>query len=172
LVGRSLEKFIRTKIMKNESVAVFRPMRVEDRGTVAKMMRALYRDLQLPDGYITDDKIDATIRQLQVQPGHLVLDVFELDGTIVGYALLFKFWYNEFGGMVLNIDELFVESNSRSKGIAANYLLQLEKREGGDYVALSLEVLPANERAYSLYKRIGFTEKETVVLYKILSADA
>jgi ribosomal protein S18 acetylase RimI-like enzyme len=153
---------------KPKSTPVFRPMRAEDRSTVAGMMKALYRALQLPDGYLTDAKIDATMKQLQVQPMHLSLEVFELDGRVVGYALLFKFWYNEFGGMVLNIDELFVEPDFRSKGIAARYLSLLQEREKRDYVALSLEVLPKNERAYSLYKRAGFNEKETVTLYKIL----
>jgi ribosomal protein S18 acetylase RimI-like enzyme len=158
-------------IMKEQNspgVPIFRPMRGEDRSIVTGMMKALYRDLQLPDGYLTDEKADATIKQLELQPAHLALEVFELEGAVVGYALLFKFWYNEFGGMVLNIDELFVEPASRSRGIAARYLAELHEREKQDYVALSLEVLPRNERAYSLYKRAGFTEKETVTLYKIL----
>ncbi len=147
---------------------ISRPMLASERSVIAAMMYALYRSLQLPEGYITDEKIDATIQQLQLQPSHLALEVFELDGIIVGYALIYKFWYNEFGGMVLNIDELYVEPSFRSKGIASRYLSQLEEREKRDYVALSLEVLPENERAYSLYKRTGFTEKETVVLYKML----
>lgn len=147
---------------------IFRPMRTEDHSTVATMMKALYRALQVPDGYITDEKIIATIQQLEQQPTHLCLEVFEVDRRVVGYALLFKFWYNEFGGMVLNIDELFVEPEFRSRGIAVRYLSELQERKEKDYVALSLEVLPQNERAYSLYKRAGFKEKETVTLYKIL----
>jgi ribosomal protein S18 acetylase RimI-like enzyme len=150
------------------STAVFRPMRTEDHGVVARMMKSLYRALALPEGYITDEKIGATFEQLCIQPTHLSLEVFELDGAVVGYALLFKFWYNELGGMVLNVDELFVESDFRSKGIAAHYLSRLSERSERDYVALSLEVLPENKGAYSLYKRTGFIEKETVTLYKIL----
>jgi ribosomal protein S18 acetylase RimI-like enzyme len=151
-----------------KSIPIFRPMRPEDRSTVTEMMKALYRALQLPDGYLTDKKIDATMSELQVQPTHLALDVFEVDGKVVGYALLFKYWYNEFGGMVLNIDELFVELKSRSKGIATHYLTQLQDSGKRDYVALALEVLPENKGAYSLYKKAGFKEKETVSLYKIL----
>jgi ribosomal protein S18 acetylase RimI-like enzyme len=150
------------------SIPIFRPMRHEDQSIVSGMMKSLYRDLQLPDGYITDEKIGATFEQLQVQPTHLSLEVFELDSEVVGYALVFKFWYNEFGGMVLNVDELFVEPGFRSKGIAARYLSQLGERNERDYVALSLEVIPENKRAYSLYKRTGFIEKETITLYKIL----
>jgi ribosomal protein S18 acetylase RimI-like enzyme len=86
---------------------------------------------------------------------------------IAGYALLFKYWYNEFGGMVLNVDELFVKPEFRDQGIASLYLSELS-RKAKDYVALSLEVLPTNKEAYSLYRRTGFTEKETVALYKML----
>jgi len=152
----------------SESTPVFRLMREGDRAQVSEMMKALYKALQVPEGYITNEKIEATFGQLLAQPSHLGLEVFEWEGRVVGYALCFKFWYSEFGGMVLNIDELFVEPDFRSKGIAARYLSQLQAREGKEYVALSLEVLPENERAYSLYKRAGFNEKETVTLYKIL----
>lgn len=153
---------------KRDIAPAFRPMGKQDHSVVARMMKSLYRALELPDGYITDEKIGATFEQLLKQPAHLVLDVFEFDGKVIGYALLFKFWYNEFGGNILNIDELFVEPDFRSNGIGANYISTLSERKEKDYVALSLEVLPENKKAYSLYKRSGFIEKETVTLYKIL----
>lgn len=152
----------------SHSVSIFRPMGTEDHTIVSQMMKSLYHALLLPDDYMTDEKIRATFNQLRIQPTHLTLDVFELGGTIVGYGLLFKFWYNEFGGMVLNVDELFVEPDFRSRGITTHYLLQLAQKKERDYVALCLEVLPDNKGAYSLYKRSGFVEKETVTLYKIL----
>src|SRR3954466_11995004 len=89
-------------------IPVFRPMQPRDSSIVAEMIKSLYRTLQAPDDYITDEKIAATFKQVELQTGYLQLEVFEINKTIIGYALLFKFWYNEFGGMVLNIDELFV----------------------------------------------------------------
>jgi len=145
---------------------LFRSMRLEDEDIVRRMVKALYKSLDVPHGYMTDQKIDATFQQLRLRQSNLELDVFELDGVIAGYALLFKFWYNEIGGLVLNVDELFVLPDFRERGIASRYLATLNNRR--DYVALSLEVLPQNEKAYSLYKRMGFAEKETVTLYKIL----
>jgi ribosomal protein S18 acetylase RimI-like enzyme len=146
---------------------VFRSMQEDDIGTVAEMVKSLYRSLGTPDDYITNEKIEATFKQHNLQTGYLQIEVFEINKMIAGYALLFKYWYNEFGGMVLNVDELFVKPEFRDQGIASLYLSELS-RKAKDYVALSLEVLPTNKEAYSLYRRTGFTEKETVALYKML----
>ena len=146
---------------------IFRSSQSEDHLAISEMMKALYHSLQAPDDYMTDKKIAATFEQLRVESEYLKLDVFEVDGKIAGYALLFKFWYNEFGGMVWNIDELFVKPEFQRQGISSLYLSSLSTRTA-DRVALSLEVLPENKGAYDLYKRIGFKEKETVTLYKLL----
>jgi len=153
--------------MKSSGHVIVRAMKAVDRDVVREMIKALYENLRAPAEYMTDQKIDATFAQLDLQPRHLELDVFEVEGVVVGYALLFKFWYNEFGGMVLNIDELFVLSDFRDRGIASHYLSTLTTRKN-DYVGLSLEVLPRNEKALALYKRNGFSEKETLTLYKLL----
>jgi|GEM_PF-4226168 len=119
---------------------IFRPIRIDDQPAISEMMKALYRSLQAPDDYMTDKKIAATFEQLHLQPEYLKLDVFEINGKIAGYALLFKFWYNEFGGMVWNIDELFVQPEFQRQGISSLYLSSLSKRTA-DRVALSIEVL-------------------------------
>jgi len=160
-------EYDKTIVMNATDRFVYRAMKPDDHDVVRTMMKALYASLHAPDGYMTDEKIDATFARLSVSPDHLQLDVFECDGAVVGYALMFKFWYNEFGGMVLNVDELFVLPDFRSRGIVSHYLLTLNNRKG-DYVALALEVLPENTRAHALYKRVGFLEKETQVLYKII----
>jgi len=146
---------------------VFRKMQESDRKVVTEMIRSLYQTLKAPDDYITDKKLSATFEQLQANSPFVEIEVFEIEEKIVGYALLFRFWYNEYGGMVLNIDELFVRPEYRSMGIASHYLSTLSARKT-DHVALSLEVLPENKGAHVLYKRIGFEEKETITLHKIL----
>lgn len=151
----------------NADNLIFRPMKIEERESVAEMIKELYHNLKVPDGYMANKKIASTFEHLQLNPSHTKLEVFELDGLIVGYALLFKFWYNELGGMILNVDELFVRPECREQGIASCYLSWLSEKKN-DYVALTLEVLPANTKAFTLYKRTGFIEKETVTLYKLL----
>jgi ribosomal protein S18 acetylase RimI-like enzyme len=150
-------------------VPFFRPMQPEDEKLITEMIMALYHSLGAPDGYMTIGKIKATFEQIHMQSDSLQLDVFEMDGEIAGYATLFSYWYNEFGGRVLNVDELFIKPEFRGRGISTQYLTELSKPTK-KYVALSLEVLPSNEGAYSLYKRIGFREKETITLYKMLAS--
>jgi ribosomal protein S18 acetylase RimI-like enzyme len=147
---------------------IFRPVQPEDYSIVTEMIKTLYKTLNAPNEYMTDKKIAATFEQLLLQPDHIKIEVFEIKKVIVGYALLFNFWYNEYGGMVLNIDELFVKPDFRNQGIATLYLIELSRRKE-NYVALSLEVLPENTKAYALYKRMGYEEKETVTLHKILA---
>jgi ribosomal protein S18 acetylase RimI-like enzyme len=144
----------------------FRPMETHDEIRVRSMIKALYVALLAPEDWITDEKISATFNRLRSHPGHLKIDVFETDQQLVGYAILFDFWYNEYGGMVLNIDELYVVPAFRSKGVATMYIEKLITHS--EYKALSLEVLLRNKRAFSLYKRLGFEEKETRMLHKIL----
>lgn len=145
----------------------FRPMEAKDRKIVSEMIKSLYRALNAPDGYMNDQKISATFNQLELSSPAVEINVFEIDNKIVGYAMLFRFWYNEYGGMVLNVDELYVDVAHRNHGIASEYLSTLTRRNG-EHVALSLEVLPENKAAYALYKRTGFSEKETITLYKLL----
>lgn len=144
----------------------FRPMKMHDQPQVRSMIKDLYAALLAPRDWITDEKISATFDQWQRHSGHLKIDVFEANEQLVGYAILFDFWYNEYGGMVLNIDELYVVPPFRSKGVASMYIKKLITHS--EYKALSLEVLPRNKGAFSLYKRLGFEEKETRMLHKML----
>lgn len=146
---------------------MFRLITSSDHFWVSSMIKDLYKSLGAKDEYITDEKISATFQRAHTHPEHLKIEVFESENKIVGYAILFDFWYNEYGGMVLQIDELYVIPEFRGKGIASEYVAKLA-RETKDHVALSLEVLPENEKAWELYKRMGFEQKETLALHKIL----
>jgi GNAT superfamily N-acetyltransferase len=143
---------------------VFRHAKKEDEEVVSQMMRSLYEYLGAPEDYVTKNKIDATFRYLFSPQNHLWIEVFETDDTIIGYALLFDFWYNEYGGKVLQLDELFVAADFRGKGLASSYIKKLS--ENNDYVAVALEVLPENKKAYGLYQHLGFEEKETRMMFK------
>jgi ribosomal protein S18 acetylase RimI-like enzyme len=151
----------------SEKEIIFRPMLKEEQEVVASMIKDLYKSLQAPESYMNDQKIYATFSHLSTQPENLTLEVFEQDEKIVGYALLFSFWSNEYGGMILNVDELYLKPEYRSNGISTLYFSRLITQKD-KYVAMTLEVLPENEKAYALYKRIGFAKKETLFLYKLL----
>ncbi len=80
--------------------------------------------------------------------------VYEENKEIVGYALIAKSYSQEAGGLVVWIEELFVEKEHEGKGIGTalfKYVLN-----NFSVARFRLEVEPENERAVSLYKKFGF----------------
>ncbi len=144
---------------------LFRPVRTSDFTVVKPMIKALYESLGADHEYMTDEKIDATFSHLFSGQHNLWMEIIELDKKIIGYALLFDYWYNEYGGKVLQLDELYIDPEGRGKGIASAYIKKCA--EDKNYKAIQLEVLPENTAAYRLYKSLGFEEKETKMLYRI-----
>jgi ribosomal protein S18 acetylase RimI-like enzyme len=143
---------------------VFRAAQPEDKPVLSQMIKALYECLVPGEEYMTDEKINATFDHLFSPQQQLRLEVFETDQKIIGYALLVDYWYNEYGGMVLQLDELYIAPEARGRGIASSYIRKISQDK--TYVAIHLEVLPENENAYKLYKHLGFEEKETKLLYR------
>jgi ribosomal protein S18 acetylase RimI-like enzyme len=86
--------------------------------------------------------------------------VFEQENRILGYAILINFWSNEYGGIILTIDELLVIPAYRGKGIGTAFIQFLMNSRYNDFVALKLEVLPYNQRALRLYESLGFQKAD------------
>lgn len=135
------------------------------------MIFALYRED--PDGEIMDEeKIDKTIRELNRYPEKGTIYIFENEDGIIGYALVIFYWSNEFGGNLLNIDELYVYPTWRNKGIATKFfefLFDIYERKVSGFC---LEVTQSNRRALDYYKRIGFKEKDNInMIYQSVRDD-
>ncbi|MBY0425516.1 MAG: GNAT family N-acetyltransferase [Cytophagales bacterium] len=141
-----------------------RPASKEDFPRVSDMMVSLYQDLGAEEGFMDTMKTTATFEYLFSPQQDLFLEIVEVNGAIAGYALCYAFWYNEMGGKVLQLDELYLLPAYRGHGLAFQYLERLSAKT--EYVALMLEVLPENTKAMNLYKRSGFEPKETITLYK------
>ena len=100
------------------------------------------------------ENIQKTLQRAAAHPEQLQIKVFKVGKEIVGYAILPAFWSNEYGGLVMIIDELYVIPTYRSKGISTLFIASLEQSK--DYVLLHLEVVKENTAALALYKRLGF----------------
>lgn len=109
---------------------------------------------------VPDTNMIQTLILLRRQPERGRALVLVNGDRAVGYALLISFWSNELGGAVCNIDELFILPEWRGKGFATHLLTEiLQNRQIWPEVpvALELEVSPANHRAQSLYRKLGFS---------------
>ncbi len=125
------------------------------------MIFALYHED--PEGeVITQEKVDKTINELSSHPEKGKIIVFEENAQIVGYAILIFYWSNEYGGDILNIDELFVSPTSRNQGIATKFFDYIFNVYCNKVSAFSLEVTPTNRQALGYYKKLGFKEKDNI----------
>lgn len=87
----------------------------------------------------------------------------------IGYLALTWVYSFEYGGRVGAVDELYVQPDSRGRGVGGTALGFAERvcRELG-MTGLSLEVEPRNEGARRFYERFGFREVERHFLLKRL----
>jgi ribosomal protein S18 acetylase RimI-like enzyme len=139
-----------------------------ERNAVEEMILNLYNNdgKELHD-YMSHEKIRPTLDRALTHPDNLRIEVFKEQEQIIGYALLYTFWSNEYAGMVLTLDELYVLPLFRNRGISSLYIQTLEEKSSS-YVLLALEVMPGNDKAKSLYTRLGFKENRRTFMNKKL----
>ena len=135
---------------------------------VLRMMRELYAT-DAPDLGVDPSNFPATIERLLGEPsrGRIVLGM--LDDAVAGYALLIPYWSNEFGGIVVLLDELLVEEEYRGRGIGRAFLRYLDEHRPFEAVALALEVSPKNDAARGLYESMGFAERKLRMMTRRLA---
>jgi ribosomal protein S18 acetylase RimI-like enzyme len=141
--------------------------RGQDPSGVLAMMRALYFE-DPPPHPVDHERFALTIERFLDEPARGSVTVFVEEGKTCGYALLVPYWSNEYGGTILHVDELFVVSEARSRGIARQFFDFLSRTQPFDAVAIALEVSPANLRAQRLYESIGFSPRRNTTLIRRL----
>jgi ribosomal protein S18 acetylase RimI-like enzyme len=78
----------------------------------------------------------------------------------IGYSLVINFWSNEYGGIIANIDELYIIPEYRSRGIGTRFINWMRESRSNNLVALELQVLPYNTKALKLYEGLGFKKSD------------
>lgn len=96
--------------------------------------------------------------------------LIEQAGVAVGYAIVAFSFSLELNGRVAFIDELFIDSASRSNGIGVSVLAEIESWCASvGIITLRIEAEVSNERASALYLRCGYVEQHRRLLTKIHS---
>ena len=139
----------------------------EEQAEFEEMVLGLYQEDPAGEA-ITREKIRGTIHELERHPEKGTIIVFRVDEAVVGYAILIFYWSNEWGGDIINVDELYVKPAWRNQGIATVFFERLQEGEFGEAVALALEVTPTNEGVRRYYQKLGFELSENRHLVKIL----
>jgi ribosomal protein S18 acetylase RimI-like enzyme len=150
---------------------MWRPANPDEDDLIVQMCLALNRED--PGESVGEAQIRRTLAAFRADPVRGRPLLAEVEGVVVGYALLVSFWSNEYGGEICAIDELYVKPSHRNRGISTS----LFDAVVGDRslwpecpVALELEVTPDNARARALYERLGFCAKNQTLRRRIRDA--
>jgi GNAT superfamily N-acetyltransferase len=105
-------------------------------------------------------RIAALLGSLLSQPERGACWVAETDGCLCGYLLAVFMFSLEHGGMMAEIDEVFVSEDMRSTGLGSLLVAQAERElaERG-LVRLQLQLGVVNDRARLFYERHGFRRR-------------
>ncbi len=103
---------------------------------------------------IPEENYRATFDELMRSDVYAECYIFEYEGTPCGYVLLSKYFSQEAGGYSITIEEIYLEPEYRSKGLATEFFDWIKRESGA--MRLRLEVEEENVGAKRLYERVGF----------------
>lgn len=145
---------------------IVRDCKASEIGKLQELVEELYYTDAGPDANVPD--VAFTVRSLKKKPDKGRLVVFERDGELVGYAILIFFFSNEFGGDIIDVDEIVVTEDARGEGVGRAFFKWLGKTYK-KAVGWSLQVRPVNRRARRLYESVGFVTSANLHLYNIFA---
>lgn len=81
------------------------------------------------------------------------------DNKLVGFGVITSYYASEVAGITIQLEDLFIKEEYRSKGIAKDYFKEVMENHP-EAVRFRLEVCSSNTKAIDLYKRMGFEKLE------------
>ncbi|SFO83046.1 Ribosomal protein S18 acetylase RimI [Chitinophaga sp. YR627] len=126
----------------------YRAARLKDAEVLTMMSTELYGEM-ISRKNLAQNKIVATLFFYEQRHNMGAVHVIECDGELAGYAISFCYWSNEYGGLILGIDELYVRRLHRRKGIAGNFIRSLIRAGGHDqsYAGIEFSMHAGNDAA-------------------------
>ncbi|NEQ46222.1 MAG: GNAT family N-acetyltransferase [Leptolyngbya sp. SIOISBB] len=95
--------------------------------------------------------------------------LISVDAEVAGYVALTFGYSLEYGGVDAFVDEIYLRPAFRHQGVGTQTLMFVEAQSRElEVKALHLEVLADNEKAYDLYKRLGYQDRASRLLHKRL----
>lgn len=147
----------------------FRQCTEADLSVVQTFVDELY--VSDPDTAEVHADITLTYRDLFARPEKGAVIVFEGEaGKLIGYCIIIFFWSNEYRGNILEIDEIFVESTQRRKGVTRQLFDWLEKHFADKIVGFALQISANNVPALHLVEKEGFVLSRNQHLIRLFSA--
>ena len=143
---------------------MIRDIILEDKAAFMAMAKEFYSSKAV--AHDIDVKIiEATFNTAINEPHLLRAFIIEDDGSPVGFALTPFYYATEVGGIVVLLEDIYVDETCRGKGFGSKFIEFMEK----EYPAAKrfhLEVAEENTRAIGLYKKLGYEVLEYVQMVK------
>lgn len=131
------------------------PYHSKYRDEVTVMIKSLYAE-DAEGKIMNDSNIDRTIVFLHSHPGNGRITLIANTEIIIGYSIVIYYWSNEYGGLVLLLDEFYICKEFRGQGIGTAFIEHLKSTEASVCKAIILEVVPSNLKAKKFYDKLGF----------------
>ena len=143
---------------------IIRKMIASDKEEVIKMMKVFYEsDAVLSNGSVEifENDFNSATNNSPFLEGY----IFESNNQIIGYSLLAKSFSTEYGLPCIWIEDLYLKSEFRNKGIGSKFFRFIEKEYPN--TLLKLEVERENIKALNMYKKNGYEPLEYLEMIKI-----
>lgn len=108
---------------------------------------------------VDEKNFDNTFNELIKRDIYAQGYILRYDNIVCGYVLISKTYSQEVGSLVLLIEELFIKKEYRGKGISKK-VFEFLFNEYKEYGRIRLEVEKSNEKAISIYRKMGFSNLE------------
>ena len=139
-----------------------RPATSNDIPALVELMAEFYGESDYP---LPIDAATRTFSALLRDPKLARAWIMEADGAPAGYVVLTVAFSMEYGGLRGFVDDLFVRSAARGRGLAAQALSELRRTaEEMGVRALLVETGPDNAIAKRVYARAGFRDSGRALL--------
>ncbi len=133
---------------------MIRDVKQTDKEIFLKMMKEFYSSPAV-DHEVNPQNFETTFEAAMNKSPFMRALILEVEGEAAGFGLLSFTYSNEAGGMVVLIEELYINEAHRSQGLGKKYFEFVEK-EYPSAKRFRLEVMQDNRKAIDLYKRIGY----------------
>ena len=143
---------------------LIRPANVGDVAGIASLVER-YWVFECIEGF-DRSHIETLLRRLLAEPHSGACWVAESDGRLCGYLLAVFMFSLEHGGLMAEIDEVFVSQEMRSAGAGSLLVAHAERdlvQRG--LVRLQLQLGVDNDRARRFYERHGFGRRAGYELF-------
>jgi len=143
---------------------MIRDMRQEDKEIFMAMAKDFYSSKAVAhnmDSRILEINFDTAMND----PQKLRAFIIEDNGIPAGFALTSFYYATEAGGLVVVLEDLYLDETCRGKGLGSKFI-QFMEREYPSAKRYHLEVTKENTRAMDLYKKLGYEVLEYVQMVK------